>query len=495
MVTLCVLVLLSIVASALTHGRTLPPVTSVTAYRPAGETRIWTFESRDTVVGSLSSHVLESVEYESQPAVRIRATLSLDYRKIGSELIIHIAGEHTLTPNGRFLAESLSVTLAGLTESSHSRLSGDSIRTLFERGDQPVERAIVRPGSGYAWDQNFIDQLEIYLAMRTLSEGLDIIDTIYLTQAMVSAPVDMTVGEFGWTRLFANRSDSVFTIRIRQPQPMVAYVNTKHRLVKAELLGTNTKVYLDRIQTETLPKSEVSGFNWKRLSSQLPHWLAYGVIMVGVLALLAVPFFRRRELWSAVAAGALLGFLIPFVQRPLQEYVISQWFVPAVTGGGSMAVWGVLPGGVTALFQEIIKFSLIATLLSRIRLRIPALAAGAAVGAGFGLSEVVYLSIVGGSGQLFSWQLLERGFFLMFHAGSGVLIAYAWAHARVRVPGMLAITIVFNLLLRYLPLLVQRKVVTVELAHLILGFLCLTLITGVIALQKNVRMPTRPIQP
>ena len=85
------LVLFLIVSAALDVAAqvttSLPP-TQLTAYRPVGEKRLWTFVVHDSAVGRLISTTTGPATIEGMSGSGINELLSLDYTKAGSKLVM-----------------------------------------------------------------------------------------------------------------------------------------------------------------------------------------------------------------------------------------------------------------------------------------------------------------------------------------------------------------------------------------------------------------------
>ncbi|MEW6050907.1 MAG: hypothetical protein AB1644_07590 [Candidatus Zixiibacteriota bacterium] len=466
--------------------RTVSRSVSVEAFRPVGNTRIWTFVSRDSAVGQLTSTIVERTVLDGHDAVKISEKLSFDYRKIGSELTISTEGDHFVAPQGAYLGDDLSVSIAGQTEALSIRRQGDSVVTTFTRAGSKVSQARYFPSYGLAWDNNFLDQLEILLALRDLTVGDVVIDTVFAAQPMVTSPVHARVDRFGFVRLFEGRSDSCFIITLIEPQQWVLFFTPDKRLVKVEMPGQSTKVYLDLVRQTTQPKPQAARLNLALLSRMIPSYLGYFIITVLALAFYVRGGYRWGVSYIALIVGAILAVSVPWVQEPMQMWLITKWLIPQVTKGGSLYFWGLLPGLAAGLFQTIL---LLVALFAVVRWRRPSTSRiaviGAFCGAGIGLLEAGYLGYATHATTVFSFQLLERGSLILFHVTAGLVVGDALTMDDSSLLKVLGITVLVNTFFRYLPVFVQQKALSIEITYFLMSFACLAMVAATLLYRRK----------
>lgn len=460
---------------------------SIEAYRPVGEVRVWTFVSRDSAVGQLSSTVLERTTIDGRPALKIAEKLSFDYRKIGSELTIGTEGVHLVSSDGVYLGDDLTVSIADKTENLTVRRVGDSVVATFTRGGEEIRQAQAFRRNGFGWDNNYLDQLEMLLAMRDLTVGDVIIDTVFAPQPMVTSPVYARVEEFRNIRLYNNRSDSCFVIRLTEPEQWVLYFAPNKRLVKVEMPGQSTKVYLDVVQKGMKQAASVAKpFDWVRLIRMIPSFLAYLIITALALVFYVKRGYRWLNAYFALLAGGVLFWAVPFSQTPLQTWTITHWLIPQVTAGGSLYAWGLLPGLVAGVVQAGL---LLLALWLVVRLRRPGESQiallGAFCGAGLGLLEACYQGYATNASTVFSFQLLERGALILFHVTAGLVIGDALTWNDRRLVGALGLAVVINALLRYLPVFVQQRAVQVEVMYFVIAIICLLIVAAALLYRRR----------
>src|SRR5512140_2709122 len=96
-----VILTLSLAGTAsLQEGMRISPAASLEAYRPVGESRLWSYEVHTQNVGSLVSTVTKKAKFEGQPAYVINEKLTLDFHPAGSDVSIQISGDQYLSDKG-----------------------------------------------------------------------------------------------------------------------------------------------------------------------------------------------------------------------------------------------------------------------------------------------------------------------------------------------------------------------------------------------------------
>ena len=179
--------------------------------------------------------------------------------------------------------------------------------------------------------------------------------------------------------------------------------------------------------------------------------------------------------------------IIPFTQIPLQEFLFNEYFIPHVLEAGESALtWGILPAITAGLIQEILKFIAILVLIKFIfTKKMPHITSGVLVGLGFGLIEATYLASGTPSAFLFSVNLLERIFLIIFHVAAGACIGYALKKGLKEAIPFLLLTIILNSSFRYMPIFAQSKTLTPELLGILLAFISISFVTLILFLTKR----------
>jgi len=307
---------------------------SVEDYRSIGDQRTWRFVSKDTTFGFLISTVTEEVTVDNEPGVRIEGTLEINYSKIGGAGSISQRRDHYVTSHGEYLGDRIILKVDEKSETFELERKGESVSGFFTRSGNEVSLSRDVGSHLSAWDNNYIDQLEMYLAMRGIRVGDQIVDSIFQPQAMTNAQIAGTVYEYSYEELYRNHFDSVFLIRLSEPVEADLYYTADRRLVKVDMVNLDIRIYQDVVQqTATLqpPEQPESSFSTVKLLSMSPHYAVF--LLFTVFSLLM--FMGSGYKWSVAYLGFLVGgllFLVTLVtQIPLQKTIVSRWLIPAIT--------------------------------------------------------------------------------------------------------------------------------------------------------------------
>lgn len=472
------------VSSAQAGMRSVKRSPSVESYRPTGETRIWTFVSRDSTVGHLISTIEESRTINGQKAVVISEKLKYDYRKIGSELSIDANGKHFVSQEGYYLGEQVMLSMAGKKEELELERDGDKLVGFFTRGDEKIDQTLACGSTRFAWDNSYVDQLELYFTMHDLSVGMVLQDSVFAALPMVTSAFRAEVVNFDHVRLYNEKFDSAFVIQITQPQNMRVFFTPDKRLVKIDMVDASTKIYLDAVTRP--PFGSATGRSKASVLSYLPS-----IITSAMLAFIAILFYGWRGFKSSLSAwaalfGAIAFWATPFTLIPLQMWLVKSWLVPQFNAGGSLYLLSLVPSLAAGLIQELLKFSAVG-FVARLRpvKSFQWVSFGAFTGASFGFFEACYLAGTSPVQPLVSLDLLGRASFMLFHASSGLLLGLSLKRGRNPMIVILAGTIVTNALFRYLPVFVQQKAAPVTAVYLVICLLATLSVLATLVVGKR----------
>jgi len=460
--------------------RQTPAAVSVDVYRPVGDRRVWGFYARNSRFGELVSTVTGNVKIDGHDASVIEQNLAVDYTKVGAVQNIVTRGEQYISHEGYYLGGKIVFETDGQTDELNLRRQGENLTGYYTRAGQKIPRSVRIDLHTFAWDNNYVDQLELFLALRNLKVGDSIDDTIFLPQPMTSASIKGIVLSYSYQELFSGRSDSVFLIRLSEPQAANLLFTADKRLTGVEFPGYGITILQELVErAEPKPESrEVTspGFSLIRLAAMFPHYLTY--LLFGFIALIF--FMGGGYRWIDSYLGYFIGgllFLVTLVTLvPLQNLIVRQWLLPSVAAGESLYFVGVFPALVSGVIQELLKLSAILLLVSwRGSKKYRFAVLGAFCGAGFALAEAGY--IVGLTiTPLFTWSLLERGFLTVYHVSSGALLGRALSRGHEDTIATLLGLVLMNAMLRYLPIFVHQGVADVHLMYLIYSIIA----TGVL---------------
>jgi hypothetical protein len=472
--------------------RTIKRAVSIEDFRPVGDRRLWTFVARDSVLGNLISGVDSRTTIDGEPALVIKGGMRLDFRKIGGEQLTVVQIEHYVSANGRFLGDKMTFQVQERQEEFDFRRDGDKVTGYFTRNGQHVEQTVEWPRAYFAYDANFVDQLEILLATRDLTERAMIDDTIFVPQLLSTSHLAGQVGEVERKELWRGKFDSVIAVQFTEPQPMTAYMALDHRLVRVDFPGQNFRAYQDLVQRVAPDRSETAA------TTQLPgiitytalaaHYLAYIVIAGLVLLFLAARAYKWSDAYFGLLFGGIVFGLVLVTQFPAQKYIVANLVIPELRQGGNLYLWGFLPALAGGIMQELLKLLGVYALVFHRRPPINRWTKlGVFVAGAFGLVEACYLAT---PTPIQSWQLFEGGARIAFHVSSGALLAMALASVSCRRYAIIGGLIVVDTLMIYLPVFVQQKVTSAEAMHFVLAAVAVVaLVSALVTIAKFVPRP------
>ncbi|KAA3632258.1 MAG: hypothetical protein DWP97_11365 [Calditrichaeota bacterium] len=465
-------------------------------YRETGEVRLWTIIVNDSVIGTLRSTVTGTVQIDGISGYTIEEKLNLDFNKSGTPLTMNISNEHYVTADGFILGDKMELNINGQQEKLDMQRKADKLEGYITRGGQKIDQSVLFDPNGFSIENYYYDQLELYLSAQTLTIGDNILDSVYMPQSMTFSYVNGFVRDFDNIQLFNQVFDSCFVIEFTEPLGMIAYFTEDKKLVKVDIPNQNLKAYLDVVQNPEKVKEELEQIKKEKAeqtSSFFETEKSFGA-MIGVtfiyilFGILSLIFFAKNQLKSPISfialfAGGVVFVIVPFTQVPLQEILFKQFYVPNVLQGeGSPFLYGLAPAIVVGLIQELLKIAAVILFVrfADIKSHMYTII-GTMIGVGFGVVEACYLAGGVPTSMLFTINLIERGFTILFHVTSGALLGYALSKGIGKVSVFAVLTIVINSLFRYLPIFAQSKTLTPELLNIILAivsilFLSVTLL-------------------
>lgn len=481
--------------------RTIRGVSRVEEFRPVGDRRIWTFMSRDSVLGNLASGVEKTIEIDGEPALVLKGGTNLDFGRVGGQAATTLQTEHYVALDGRYLGDRLLFQLPdNRREEFEFTRRGAQLEGYFTRGGEKIQQSVPWPRGYYAYDGNFIDQLEIYLATRDLTQATVIDDSVFVPQLLGIYRVAAEVGAVEWRELWKGKFDSVVLVYFTEPQRMSAFMTLDHRLIRVDFPEQNYRVYQDIVQrvrpggeagTTTTPVSpEKNVVTYVALAIQ---YLAFGIIAALVLLLLAARAFRWPDAYFGLLFGGLVFGLVLVTQIPMQQFVVAKLVIPGLRQGVSFYWLGLLPALLGGLVQECLKLLGIYAVMFH---RQPALNRLALLGAftagAFGLAEACYLAE---PTTLLSWQLFERAARIVFHISSGAILGIALASQMTRRYALIAGMVIANSLIVYLPVFAQRGVFSAQSLHFALAAISLGTLLCSVVMIKTFRPSPQPHPP
>ena len=447
--------------------------------RPIGETRRWDFMNRDSTVGTYTSQVTGTKDIDGREAFVLSRRMRLKTGTGGKVQVSSLSGEHYISSTGSYLGDRSTMTVDGRSFETDMLRRGDSLVGYVVREGNRLDQQYYLDFREpiLAFDERHVDEIELYLAMRDFAVGDTLRDTLLLPGLLTKMQLLATVTDYKAMTRWDGIVDSAFVIRVSHPQSQVWYFAKSQQLLGATFQGQGGYA---RLASVSSPLSNIqSGLTIRRLIKLVPACLVFlAVGLVAALLMVGAGLHLGRA-YLAMAAGAAIFLLMPWTQTPLQTMLFEKLLVPRVSAGGSPYLWGIAPSLAGGFLQELAKLVVVLILVRQFNVRRSNLVTVAtAVALGFGFFEACYLSAYISEQTLYSWAILERTFFVVFHVAAGGLLGMAiWRGGGERLAGTVVLLILVNALLRYLPVFVQQKAVTVEMMYFIMPLVVLAMLT------------------
>lgn len=475
------LVLLS--GTAIAQVESASPAASFESFRSVGESRVWTFEVDRQTIGSLTSTVTGKTEVDGIDGYVIQQDLRLDFAKAGSEIAILAEGEQYISERGYYLGCDLKLTINGQVSEIKIERDGERLDALAKGTSGATENAIPFPVEGFGYESFFVDLFELYFAMHGTAVGQTYLDTLLSVQSMLPVNFSALCLDYKWQGLFTGKYDSVFVLNVTLPENFRLYLNKSFHLAKAEMPDRKLKIYQDYVgPARGRQQAQELGFTFSGLFRSLPVIPVYLAFAALTLALLAWHGLRSKYSYLSFVSGCVVFILIPFSLHPIQKWVVDSVVIPGAQRGESLYVLALLP----AIAAGILVTGTFAIALHSLK-RAPWYAAvrpshlGAFFGAGFGVADSVLLATTIPSSFYFSMMLVERVAFVILYAVVGALLGRALSKDSHAIVKALVGSVVIVTLFKYLPILVQQRIVELALMY-ILALLIAVILLGIVML-------------
>ncbi len=495
--TLPILFILLFICNNAFAERSVSGFTTMDEYRELGDFRLWTFISKDSTIGKLTSIIKEQVSVNGVDGFLVEQKLHLDYSKISANLKFDILNSQFIANDGTYLGDKMKISVNDQREETNLERDGNSLTGYITRIGNKVNQKINLGDIKFAVENNYIDQLELFIASLDLTVGTQINDTVFMSQSLIESDISGIVEDFRNIRLYNEVFDSCFVIEFTYPTMMTAYFTPDKRLAKLVIPSQELKIYQDVVRNPLKAKLAAQKLaeqknTPKQVAPKSVGKLFFVFILYSLFGVATTFFFTKtfyKNLNSGIACiiGGGIFILIPFTQIPLQEFLFSEYFVPNVLQAGESALkWGILPAISAGLIQESLKSAVIFILIKfLLQKKLSHVSIGAMVGLGFGLIEATYLAFGTPSALLFSVNLVERIFLIIFHVAAGACIGYAIKKGIKETVLFLLFTIVINSSFRFMPIFAQNKTLTPELLGILLAFISISFLTLVLFLSKK----------
>lgn len=471
----------------------LPASQAVESFRPIGDSRTWVFVAADSVLGSISSVITDKAAIDGTAGVVIEERLLLDYSWIGSPVQFDITNQRVVASDGTYLGDDMTLVIGGQQERLKLERTGEQLTGFFTRGGGEVAQTFPFKHDGFAIDDNFLDQYELYFAMRDITVGQNLDDTVFSPRSGMTVLLKGTVESFGEVQIHQGRRDSVFAIHLSRPQEQYLFFRPDKRLVRADFPLQRIFAFQEPTEQSTTTAPEVGRrarsrptVSIGRVVDKAPLFPVYVAIAALALALFAGAHFRRRLSYFCFGLGLVAYLPMLVTQVPLQHYLVEAVFLPGMARGASVYLLALLPALGGGVMQEGVKF--LAVLMVHRERRIGGrrlTVIGAFCGAGFGVFEACHVTSIMPGELDIALTLMERGVFILVHVACGVFLGWGLAKGHKYVAVMPVLAVTANTLCRYLPVFVQRGVVDVGALSIILIVVALATLSAALLLVRR----------
>ncbi len=477
-------------AAAAQTPRTVKGAAKVEDFRPVGDRRIWTFVSKDSALGQIASGVEEKSSVDGIDGLRIKGGARIDFRKIGGQTAVGVQTEYTVSQRGEFLEDKLTFpTPDGKSEELHFTKEGAKLQGYFTRNGAKVEQSVDWPRPYYAFDGNFVDQLELYLATRDLTEGAYINDTLFVPQLLSFTAATAQVGGVEWRELWQGRFDTVIGVHFTEPQRMTAFMTLDHRLVRVDFPNQQYRVFQDvvkRVQADAKPQEQTPQkpkLGWVAYVALAVDYLVFVLAAALLILLLAFRAIKWQDSYVGLLFGAIIFGLAILTQMPAQTWIVTHLLLPGLRDGESLFLLGILPALVGGAIQELLKLlGVYAVQFHRQTSPSKLLYVGAFVGAAFGIAEACYLVQ---PTPVLTWVIFERCTKIAFHTSSGLLLGIALESESTKRFGLVGGLIGLNSFIFYLPIFAKDAGISPGWLHFWMAAVALVTLVGAVFMTKH----------
>jgi hypothetical protein len=298
--------------------------------------------------------------------------------------------------------------------------------------------------------------------------------------------IEGAVVEYSWQQLHRTLFDSVFVIKLTSPQEMEMFFTADKRLLKTNIHSLNMRIYLDAVQQKPKSKPQDISFTLNSFIKLLPF---YGIfILVG---LFSVSIFITKKMinWISLISfctGVISVLIVIWVQFPLQNYLFRIIYAPLLSNGQASYFKGLLTILPAGIIQEGLKIIGIIMLLAVLKCKKDnSFLIGSMFGTALGIAEAFYLISIAPPLEIFSWGLIERVSWVMFHSISGALIGWAFYYGMRSLLSVLIATFVLNIFMRSLAFLSQGNSVSIPLIVIFNTVIVMVLLLLALLIVKN----------
>lgn len=485
------IILAFLITTAVSPSWGLNRINSISELRPEDSKRTYFFMLKDKKFGQLETIYKGKSKFEGNKGHRFDENLSLDLTPLGNQYLLKIQNRHFVDDSGRYLGDKMDLEVNGQSQEMFMKYKDGIISGYLDRDGNKQEASISVGGAIFSADNNMIDQYESFLANREISVGDTIIDSIFIPQLMIKAPIRIVIEGFNRVGYGNNMFDSAFICHLYEPSDQIIYFTLNRKIIKLLQPSQNVSVLLQEnfLDKYRLPAKTVTFMD---LIKRIPVFLLF--LIMGIL--LVSPFirrnFRKPEIYLAAIAGGLLYFLAVSINTPVQKWFTDKFIIPGIQSGGTLYAYAIFSTFFTGLIMETLKLLPIFLISARsAKISSSLIIFGIFCGAGFGICEACALTGAGyqsGAVGMLSWNIFERFFAIIFHLTSGAVFGYGLS--RGLKGGLIAweAMVIIHSITGYLMIFVQKRIIDIAIYELTVALINLVLMLIVYLIIRQSRL-------
>jgi len=464
-------------------------INPIDKYYPDGLKRLYLFHINEKQVGTLEIKFDGSAKFENQKAYRFTEKLKLDYAPLGQPYNLEIENRHYVDIDGFYIGDDMKLVFDRQSQELYLHKTDDSLLGYYVANKQRQDVAQAMPGSFFSFENNMLDQYELFLAARDISLGDTITDNIILPQTMMTMPVRLVVEDYQFVK-YGEVYDSAYVCHFLQPSNQLAYITRDNKLIRVDLPAQDMTIMLSESPLEKMaPKKQAFGFS--DFIKRLPIYLVYLILGIIFVSAFIWRYHKSPLVYISFVLGGAVFTVVGLTQIPLQKWYSLNYLIPHVQAGDSLYFYGIIIPLISGLIQETLKLIPIALLcLWRSPKQMYAVAVGVFCGLGFGLYEAGSLTgaaYQSGAVAIFSWPVFESIFAIIFHITGGAAMGYGLNRGFKHTVGIWLMLVLVHSFSSYLIVFRQTGAIDIGIFGLLTALIDLILLLGVYFMIKNAR--------
>jgi hypothetical protein len=465
----------------------IPALKSIEKLRPEGTERTYLINYKEEQVGALVSKFEGATTFEGSKCYRFSENYNLNLTPFDIEYAVTTIGKHYVDKKGRYIGDDMMITVNDQAQRLHLFKKDETLSGYFKRGDSKEDVNRQLPDNIIAFDNNMIDQIEIFLAFHDVNIGDTIYDSIFVPQSQVIAPVKIAVEDFQWTR-YGKLFDSAYVCHFIEPNNQIVYFTKSRKVIRVDQKTQDLNIILfESALDRTAPK--VSAFTFKDFIRRIPLYVVYLIFGIIFSSYFLQRNYKRFETYLIFILGAMMLFILKETLFPLQKWYGEQYLIPAVEEGRSFYFYAFFTALFSGLFQEAATMVplLIIYIWKKPRQEY-SIALGFFCGIGLGIVMAAYISgtaYQAGGLKIVSVPVFGQIITILFHGIAGAAFGYGLNRGLKYISLIWLATVLIHSVSEYLIAFTQGKVFDMAVYEFIRTLICLVYLLSVYILIKK----------